>query len=190
MSPCLSASALPLAAQSTTTLVIVLLLALGLGLVLAAIIKRARMTPEEKAAAEAALEAERVAESQRIIDAEAKETTATVAAQARRAALPPPPPEAPTPGLETLGYLLLWGGLLTLFFFAFLYSAVVEVGNGRGVNNIGLLNDRLIGTIISCFTTSLGALCFLTQRILDALPPKPKSAAIPEAPAPSSPSTP
>jgi hypothetical protein len=69
-----------------------------------------------------------------------------------------------TSGIRILGITMLVGGLIGLFYFWQLFDSTVSSYGGR-VHNIGLMQERQTGLIISGIASILGFVCFLVDRV-------------------------
>jgi len=162
--PIILAGAASVASEIASTVIIAVIVAA----VLVAIIKRMRMTPEEKAA-EDAMYAERATLKKTRQEAEAaKYAEHAVLEKAQREAVTAQAPVASTPetpGLTIFGYLFCVLGSCVLLFFVLLFDSTVAVPTGRDVNNIGLLNTRLVGVIIGSMFFTCGVICHAAQVV-------------------------
>jgi hypothetical protein len=64
-----------------------------------------------------------------------------------------------------IGLWVITSGACGLVYFAFLFDTSVYAGNGIRVNNLGLMQDRQLGLIVSALIVAVGAIViFLSQK--------------------------
>lgn len=167
-------------------ILVVGIVAVVVGMVLAVCLKAglryAQMTPEERqmerdarAAAAAEANARSIAAEEEyaaIRNAQRESEAAERAAKAVEAHAGP----QESAGNNSIPGLVVWGGMLLFVGGVILLSSLlffgVEVhvpGSSMQVNNIGLLNRRLIGVLCGLALSLMGGLCFLTQCIVLAI---------------------
>lgn len=69
-----------------------------------------------------------------------------------------------TSGITILGTTMLVGGLIGLFYYWQLFDSTVSSYGGR-IHNIGLMQERQTGLIISGIASILGFVCILVDRV-------------------------